>query len=273
MNFLNTTTGEIKSDVIKLLIGADEINSTVRKVLYPNDGPPICQGLHTWRGLTSVDKLCLDGRTMICMGNPDTAYFIMYPLNNNLISWACVSRVKQEDTSFLAPDKSEWTTIGDWKDFLPFIKDMKLDFIDIEQIIKSSTVINQFPITNRNIISQWTFNGVSLIGDAAHPMYPNGGNGASQCILDAHQLYLSFIHYSINNETFQDYENNRRPLTDKFILLARQYGPDKILKIIDERLPNISDIISSEEIQSIIYNYKQTSGQDKYLLNNKDSLS
>ncbi|CAF1422473.1 unnamed protein product [Adineta steineri] len=81
-------------------------------------------------------------------------------------------------------------------------------------------------------------------------------------------IFLSFIHYGINNETFQDYENNRRPLTDKFILLARQYGPDKILKIIDERLPNTSTSISD-----IIYNYKQTSGWDKYLLNNKDSLS
>jgi len=60
---------------------------------------------------------------------------------------------------------------------------MKFDFIDIKQLIKSSININEFPLIDRNLIPQWTFDRVTLLGDAAHPMYPNGGNEASQTII------------------------------------------------------------------------------------------
>jgi 2-polyprenyl-6-methoxyphenol hydroxylase-like FAD-dependent oxidoreductase len=274
MDFVNTITGKLITDKSKLLIGADGINSSVRKILYPNEGLPIWRGLNIWRGITSVDKMYLDGRTMICMGNPDYKHLVIYPVNNNLINWAFVIRVSQGKTSCLT-ETPDWTNTGHIEDLLPLISQMKLDFIDIQQLVKSSINVNQFPLTDRDLLSQWTFDRVTLLGDAAHPMYPNGGNGASQAILDAKQLYISFVQYGITNQALQSYENIRRPQTNQFVLAAREYGPDKILKIVDERSPNLfnqlSDVISSTEIKSMILNYKQMSGWNAQLLNKEPS--
>jgi 2-polyprenyl-6-methoxyphenol hydroxylase-like FAD-dependent oxidoreductase len=119
---------------------------------------------------------------MICIGNPDKKYFIIYPLNKYLINWVFVVRVSKEKSCCLT-DISDWTHQTHIDNLLPLINDIHLDFIDIKQLI----IVNEFPLINRDLIPKWTFNRVTLIGDAAHPMYSNGGNGASQAILDAKQ--------------------------------------------------------------------------------------
>jgi 2-polyprenyl-6-methoxyphenol hydroxylase-like FAD-dependent oxidoreductase len=275
IDFIHTITGDLITDKAKYFIGADGINSTVRKILYPNEGTPIWRGLNIWRGVAPVDQIYLDGKTMICFGNPDRKYLIIYPLNKHLINWAFVIRVSNEQSSCLT-NTSDWTQQSHIDNLLPLIDDINLDFIDIKQLIKSSKIVNEFPLTDRDLIPKWTFDRVTLLGDAAHPMYPNGGNGASQAILDAKQLYLSFKQYGLNIQALQSYEDIRRPQTNQFVLSARNYGPDLILRIIDERSSNnfnqLLDIISQQEFEQIFLNYKQISGWNAQLLNNEPPI-
>ena len=166
-------------------------------------------------------------------------------------------------------DTSDWTRQSDLNKLLPLIDDIHLDFIDIEQLIKSSNVVNEFPLIDRHSIPKWTFSRVTLLGDAAHPIYPFGGNGASQAILDAKQLYLSFKQYGLSIDSLQSYEDIRRPQTDQFVSSVRNYGPDQILKLVDEHLSNI---ISQDQYTNILSNYKQMSGWNVQSLNDEPHI-
>ncbi|CAF0804734.1 unnamed protein product [Adineta steineri] len=274
-DFVNPCTGDINTERAKLLIGADGINSTVRKILYPNEGRPLWRGSKLYRGVAETDKLYLDGRTMILMGNPNDVEFVTYPVGKNTINWACVVRVDKPDvqTTSVTPD---WNNIGHSEDLLPFVSHMKLDFLDIRHLIQSSIIINEFPLTDRDPLPRWTHERVTLLGDAAHPMYPNGGNGASQAILDARELTLSFRQHGITPEGLQAYDDRRRPATNTVVLAARQYGSEEILKIVDERssheFSNLSDVVSTEELETIMLNFKKVTGSNIQKLNQEPSL-
>src|SRR2546425_8374701 len=62
------------------------------------------------------------------------------------------------------------------------------DFLDVPALIRGAKVIYQYPMVDRDPLPTWNVGRVTLLGDAAHPMYPIGANGASQAIIDARVL-------------------------------------------------------------------------------------
>ncbi|CAF3217799.1 unnamed protein product [Rotaria sp. Silwood2] len=260
VDFMNLSTGDLNTERAKVLLAADGINSTVRKILYPDEGPPLWQGITMWRGVTRMDKLYLDGRTMIFAGNPDDRALIVYPVSEELVNWAFTVRI-QEPGVRPAPVATDWHHRGHIEDVLPLLSDMKLDFLDIPNLIRSSIIVNQFHVTDRNPLPRWTYGRATLIGDAAHPMYPHGGNGCSQAILDARGIVLAFRTHGITPEGLETYDRLRRTASQDVVLAAREFGPDKILKIVAERSPfgfqNLSEIISSEELENMLSVYRK----------------
>ncbi|CAF3920189.1 unnamed protein product [Rotaria sp. Silwood1] len=209
------------------------------------------------------------------MGNPNKLQLVIYPVSNNLINWACVVRVADpgEQTSPITPD---WNNLGHAEDLLPLVAKMKLSFLDIHHLIQSSMIINEFPMTDRDPLPRWTFDRVTLLGDAAHPMYPNGSNGASQAILDARGLVLSFRQHDVTPQGLQAYDDLRRSVANNVVLSARQYGPEELLKIVDERAPHgfqhLSDVIPAEELELFMSNFKRLAGLDVQQLNQEPPL-
>ncbi len=225
--------------------------------------------------MTQTDKLYLDGRTMILMGNPNDVELFIYPVDKNLINWACCVRVGDPDMQ-ASPVTSDWNNVGRIEDSLPLISHMKLDFLDIHHLIESSMIVNQFPMADRDTLPRWTHDRVTLLGDAAHPMYPNGGNGASQTILDVRGLILSFRQHGVTPQGLQAYDDLRRPAANTVVLSARKYGPEEILKIVDERFPSgfhkLSDVISTTELEAMMSNFKQLTGLNVQKLNEEPPL-
>jgi 2-polyprenyl-6-methoxyphenol hydroxylase-like FAD-dependent oxidoreductase len=275
VDFVNSTTGDLNTERAKVLVGADGINSSVRKILYPDEGGPLWRGLKLSRGVTQTDKLYLDGRTMVYMGNPNDAELVVYPVNKNLVNWVFVLRISDPDLK-VSPLTPDWNNVGHKEDILSLISKMKLDFLDIDHLVQSSMIINEYPMTDRDPLSRWTHDRVTLLGDAAHPMQPNGGNGASQAILDARGLVLSFRQNGVTPQGLQTYDDLRRSSSNTVVLAARQYGPERILKIVDERAPNgfhnLSDVISSEELEGIMSNFKQVTSSNVEKLNQEPPL-
>ncbi len=275
-DFINSITGELTTDFAKVIVGADGINSTVRQILYPNEGLPLWDGLKIWRGISPMNKPFLDGRTKILVGNPDVREMVIYPVNdNNLINWALVVRVQRPGVRS-APTTTDWNRLGHIEDVIPLLSEMKLDFLDLHDLVKSSIVVNEFPVTDREPLPRWTHDRVTLLGDAAHPMYPNGGNGASQAIVDARGLTLAFREHGVTPEGLLAYDDLRRSAAHSFVLIGREYGPERCLKIVDERAPTgfreLSDVISLSELEDMLSNFKRLAGWNAQQLNKEIPL-
>ena len=115
----------------------------------------------------------------------------------------------------------------------------------------------------RDPLPAWTRGLITLLGDAAHPMYPIGSNGASQAILDAEALANALASRPIA-EALLAYESERRPATSRIVLSNRQNGPEQVMQIAEERAPSgfrhIHDVMTQAELEEIAARYKQTAG-------------
>lgn len=245
------------------LIGADGIHSLVRRAKYPNEGLPRFAKRILWRGTTEAAPF-LDGRTMIMAGYQDQK-FVAYPISQplakqgrSLINW-----IAELSVPFDSPPPQDWNAEVPKSRFAPRFSDWKFDWLDVPGIIDAASVVYEFPLVDRDPLLQWAHGRVTLLGDAAHPMFPIGSNGASQAILDAEALANAFQHLDVI-PALAEYEENRRPATSKIVLLNRQNGPEQVMQIAEERAPHgfkhVNDVIPNAELEEIASRYKQTAG-------------
>jgi 2-polyprenyl-6-methoxyphenol hydroxylase-like FAD-dependent oxidoreductase len=108
-------------------------------------------------------------------------------------------------------------------------------------------------MVDRDPVDRWTFGRVTLLGDAAHAMYPIGSNGASQAILDARVLAREIQAHGAVPEALAAYETERRPATSRIVLANRRNGPEQVMQLVQERAPQgfarIEDVLSREELE------------------------
>ena len=86
------------------------------------------------------------------------------------------------------PPREDWNRPGKLADFLPRYENWKFDWLDVPAVIRAAHAIYEFPMVDRDPLPRWSHGRVTLLGDAAHPMYPIGSNGASQAILDGEAI-------------------------------------------------------------------------------------
>ncbi len=84
--------------------------------------------------------------------------------------------------------QNDWNRAGNLADFYPLYESWRFDWLDVAQMIKDADQILEYPMVDKDPIARWTFGRVTLAGDAAHPMYPRGSNGAAQAAIDARTL-------------------------------------------------------------------------------------
>lgn len=269
--------GEEVSASGDLLIGADGINSTLRSIFFPDEGPPLWDGVVQWRGAV-IKQPWKTGREMMVAG-PRNCKFIYYPISNyvadsgkQLVNWTVT--VKMAEFGAEMQNSADWTRIGDRGLLLKYVREagFQLGEIDPTPIIKATDQILEYPRCDRDPLPYWSKGRVTLLGDAAHAMYPVGSNGASQAILDARVVADCLSQTSSVLNAIAAYEDERRPPTTEIIHQNRSSGPERVIDLVEERAPdgfeNLADVVTDEELQSIVKGYSTLAGFGKDQVNN-----
>jgi len=259
-----------------LLIGADGIHSAVRAQGFPGEGPPKWNGCLLWRA-TSLAAPFLTGASMVQAGHRDQK-FVCYPIGaapdgRALVNWIAERRYPT-DTAWARED---WNRPGRAADILPLFADWHFDWLDVPGLIRSAAAIFEFPMVDRDPLPWWTQGRVTLLGDAAHPMYPIGSNGASQAILDGRYLALQLATQPGIAAALAAYEAARRPATAAVVEANRSDGPDRVMDIVHGRAPEgfgrVEDVVSEAELAATVMGYKRLAGFDPATLNARPSWS
>jgi 2-polyprenyl-6-methoxyphenol hydroxylase-like FAD-dependent oxidoreductase len=193
---------------------------------------------------------------------------VIYPIVNNvdgegnqLINW--VAELRRPGAAM-----NDWHKPGKLEDFFDVYQDWHFEWLDVAKLIQDAEQILEYPMVDKDPLEAWTFGRVTLMGDAAHPMYPRGANGAAQAIIDSRTLADLLSHTSEPVEALVAYEEARLEVTAHIVRTNRQYPPDYINIKVDELtggqpFQNIDDVISQAELKQISENYARIAGFSK----------
>jgi 2-polyprenyl-6-methoxyphenol hydroxylase-like FAD-dependent oxidoreductase len=270
--FVEKESGEHLVDVVgDILIGADGIHSTLRKKLYPDEGGVVFSGNILYRGTARMNPY-LTGASMAMIGSMKQK-MVIYPISkeldadgNQLINW--VANLRQASGKEITV--RDWNRTVGKEQLLEIYQAWKFDWINVPEMIDNTNGgIFEFPMSDRDPLPRWSFGRVTLLGDAAHPMYPIGSNGASQAILDADALALQNHVDAI--EALKAYDAERVPATAQVVLQNRQKGPDFIMDLMEERFPMgfQEGEVPHAELAEVMAHYKKVAGFDVETLNAK----
>jgi 2-polyprenyl-6-methoxyphenol hydroxylase-like FAD-dependent oxidoreductase len=256
--------GSTVVDTADVLVGADGIHSTIRAAFHPDEGLPRWSGNILWRATSQIEPF-LTGRSMFMAGHLPHK-FVAYPITDVGADGRCtvnwIAELDRRDAG--VPRREDWNRRGDLADFLPRFEDWVWDWLDIPALIRGAEATYEFPMVDRDPLDRWTRGRVTLLGDAAHPMYPIGSNGASQAIIDALTLADQLSGTHDVDAALRAYDDERRPKTAAIVLSNRQHGPERMLDLAHERAPegfaDVLDVFAEGEREAIAARYKQVAG-------------
>ncbi len=229
-----------------ILVGADGIHSAVRAHYFPNQGPPRWQGVQMWRGACDW-PVFLDGESMIIAGGM-AGKLVLYPIGEGatpqtrLLNWVVNIRTGDPERP---PPKEAWSKPGRLEDVLPFARRFSVPEVDVLALIRATGTFWEYPMCDRDPLPRWTHGRVTLLGDAAHPMYPVGSNGASQAILDARSLSDWLVRAEHPRQALAAYECERLPATAEVVAMNRVGGPERVIDAVEALAPQGFDDIES----------------------------
>jgi len=192
-----------------LLVGADGLRSAVRAQMV-GDGEPLYAGYTSWRGVAKAAGLVPPHHTSESWGRG--ARFGVVPIGHGEVYWFGVAD---------APPR------GDDRDVrAELLERFRGWHPPVEALIAATPAgeIIRTDICDRPPISRWTDGRVALLGDAAHPMTPNLGQGGCQAVEDAVSLAECLSAAPDTASALAEYERFRVHRANAFVVGSRRFG-------------------------------------------------
>jgi 5-methylphenazine-1-carboxylate 1-monooxygenase len=247
-----------------LVISADGVRSVVRAQLHPDLARPHYSGITLWRGVTRM-KPYHSGGAILHIGAKRTGTLIVYPILDKidggeltLTNWVIELPG--------SPDVPEdWNRKGDPAKIEHAFDECRLDFLDVQALLRNADVVYEYPMVDHEPMARWSFGRITLLGDAAHAMYPRGGNGSNQAIVDARVLADALANIPDPVAALKAYEDERREKANALVIANRGEGPDILMTIVDQRtngepFDDIEKVLPFAEADGIIKDYHRLAG-------------
>jgi 2-polyprenyl-6-methoxyphenol hydroxylase-like FAD-dependent oxidoreductase len=264
LHFRSSVTGAPRASVeADVAIACDGVNSVVRRQFYPGEELRFV-GINTWRGVTR-SRPFLTGRSFVRAGSIRNGNIVIYPIiddvdgeGRQLVNWT--AQVAQPGY-----ERNDWNKPGRLQDFIHIYASWTFDWLDVPDLIRRSEVIFEYPMVDKDPIDRWTFGRVTLLGDAAHPMYPRGSNGAAQAIIDARVLADRLGQRGEPLAALRAYEASRSGATARVVRTNREHPPDYIIGRVEELVgdqpfDDLDRYITRAELQRLSDDYKRVAG-------------
>jgi 2-polyprenyl-6-methoxyphenol hydroxylase-like FAD-dependent oxidoreductase len=264
LHFRSSETGSARAPFeADVAVACDGVNSVVRRHFYPGDELRFV-GINTWRGVTR-SRPFLTGRSFVRVGSIRNGNIVIYPIiddvdgaGTQLVNWT--AQVAQPGY-----DRNDWNKPGRLEDFIHIYASWTFDWLDVADLIRRSEVIFEYPMVDRDPVDRWTFGRVTLLGDAAHPMYPRGSNGAAQAIIDARVLADCLARDGDPAAALGAYERARSGPTARVVRTNRAYPPDYLIARVEDLVgdapfDDLDRHITRAELQRLSDDYKRIAG-------------
>ena len=264
LHFRSAATGAMRAPVTAdVAIACDGVNSVVRRQFYPGEELRF-GGINTWRGVTRA-KPFLTGRSYVRVGSIQSGNLVIYPIvddvdgqGRQLINWT----VQVAQPGY---DRNDWNKPGRLEDFLHIYAQWTFGWLDVPDLLRRSDVIFEYPMVDKDPVDRWTFGRVTLLGDAAHPMYPRGSNGAAQAILDARALADCLAAGGDPLAALRAYEAARSGPTARVVRTNREHPPDYLIRRVEELVgdapfDDLDRHITRAALQRLSDEYKRIAG-------------
>jgi 2-polyprenyl-6-methoxyphenol hydroxylase-like FAD-dependent oxidoreductase len=248
-----------------VLIGADGIHSIIRAALHPDDGGIRWNGIQMWRG--AVEWPAFEGGDTMIVAGDMKEKLVLYPIapgasaTTRLTNWVVCAQIG--DASKPPPRREDWSRPGQLEEVLAHVARFRIPFLDVAALVRATPEFWEYPMCDRDPLPFWTDRRVTLMGDAAHPMYPVGSNGASQAVLDARCL-ADLLASHAPEAALAAYAAERLPKTAEIVRANRKGGPERVVDEVSARAPDgfarLEDVISREELATIAGGYAQMAG-------------
>ena len=255
---------QVRHDAV---IAADGIKSAIRAQMHPDQAAPFFSGITMWRGTTLREPI-RDGHTILHIGDPTVSSMIVYPIAENfegtgldLINW--VVETNGEETI------EDWNQVGDITDVIPLYDDVEIPYLDVQQLMRDAREVYLFPLIRHEPLEEWVDGRVVLLGDAAHAMYPRGGNGITQAMIDARVLAEQLAaHPGDPHSAFTAYTGIRRERVNSILMNMRGEGYEVIRRIVAERtdhrpFDDIEQVLPLAEADAVFSTYHSLVGSPR----------
>jgi 2-polyprenyl-6-methoxyphenol hydroxylase-like FAD-dependent oxidoreductase len=147
---------------------------------------------------------------------------------------------------------------------MPHVARFSVPHVDVPSLISATGEFYEYPTCDRDPLPCWSSGRVTLLGDAAHPMYPVGSNGASQAILDARCLADLLARSEHPRQALVAYEQKRLPMTTEIVRSNRRGGPEGVIDAVEQLAPDgftdIDNVLSYAQREAIVRGYASKAG-------------